>query len=250
MLLGHEEKLALFQSLAERGMLGQSYLFFGDEGIGKRTFARSLARFIEYGSFEDSKKPLLDTVVFDPDERGKIGIDAARSLRQFVFGKPFHGSRRIAIVDDAHTLTPEAESALLKVVEEPPRSALLVFITPNADRLLSPLRSRLEEVYFKRFAKSEVERILKEHFKVPAAEAKRLAGDSFGRIGYALRMREKGKNADPEAALHEKIVDLYREGVVRNSGKLKLLLDREMAISRYNVNMNLQSKAIQYVFNN
>ena len=249
MLFGHTEKIKLFKSLVERDLLGHAYLFFGDDQIGKRAFANHFARFIEYGDFKEDKRPLLDTMMIVPDERGKIGIDLVRQLKRFVFQKPFHARRRIAIIDNAHTLTPEAESALLKIVEEPPVSTLLIFITQNADTLFSPLRSRLEEMYFQRFSEKEVEEFLIKVRNIPVSQAGKIAKESFGRVGYALDLcEEKTTDAENlEEVVSDRISELYKKGVKKYSHEIKKLLDREVVIRQYNVNANLQGRVIKEI---
>ena len=79
MLYGHEDKKELFRRLAESDNLSHAYLFYGYSGIGKFYFARALASFLESGEFDPAgageEKPLIDSRIFLPDEKRKIGVE-------------------------------------------------------------------------------------------------------------------------------------------------------------------------------
>ena len=244
----------MFRRLAESDNLSHAYLFYGYSGIGKFYFARALASFLESGEFDPAgageEKPLIDSRIFLPDEKRKIGVDAAREIKSFLFGRPFKSPRRLAVVRDAEALTPEAESALLKIVEEPPEKAMIIFIAQDVQVLFAPLRSRLTRVYFRSFSVSEIRKFLTERCKVSQSRADEIAGKSFNRIGRAINLAEKtGEKKDDEllSVLSDKIISLYINGVLKNSGVLSILMEREMALQRYNLNQNLQRKAIEYI---
>src|SRR3989344_5497544 len=147
-LYGHEDKLAAFQKLIESGLLSHAYLFYGAPGIGKFHFAKILARRMEFGAAAPKREPFLDTFFIEPDEKGTIGVETVREIRKFLSQKPFRSSRRLAVVRDAEALTKEAQSAMLKIVEEPGETALIVFIAHDPQVLFAPLRSRMIRIYF------------------------------------------------------------------------------------------------------
>lgn len=253
-LFGHEEKIRAFQKLIKENKLGQAYLFYGDRGVGKGTFARMLAYALESGKFEIAAEPLLD-VFFVAREEGKntIGIDKILEVRRFLWRKPLKSPRRLAVIDGAEDLTPEAQGALLKITEEPPEHALLVFIAHDPQVFIPPLLSRLAKVYFPRLSKSEVAKILGEKYGESEKKAREIASVSFGRIGYALESLKPSlkKEGDLEDFLEKSILKLWRENLEKNASLLAWLLERETLVKRYNLNMNLQKRAVeQQVTNN
>jgi len=247
MLFGHEDKVELFTKLKNSGGLGHAYLFFGDKGIGKFTFAKMLGNFLERKEFGISKIPLIDMMITEPGENGSIGIDEARAIKRFLFRKPFASERRIAIIRGAGNLTNEAEGALLKIVEEPPVSSLILFIAENEHLLFPPLSSRLTKIYFRRFKKGEIEETLKSCYNIPEKEAKEIGERSFGSMERAISALQKKKKKNENEDLFEEILDLRNKGVKKNSGVLKELLKRQTLLRRFRLNANLQSKAITYI---
>lgn len=252
MFFGYEDKRDRFMTLAQDHVLRHAYLFFGDEGVGKKTFALMFANFLESGEFAVSEKPLIDSTVFSPNEKGVIGIDEMRIVKKFLFQKPFVSSKRIAVIDRAEELTEEAASALLKIVEEPPLHALLIFIAQNTESFFPPLLSRFTKEYFPRLSDEEVEHIVIEQYKVSEKRAKEIAAESFGRIGRAVNLIEKKRIKKKEEETVEDIIErnifeLRAKDRIRNSKKISWLLNRLSLVKRYNINPKLQLKSVQYI---
>jgi len=193
-MIGHEKIISVFKGLANSGRLSHGYIFYGPEGTGKKTFASSLANFLEKGVFH---KPgiLIDSILISPNAEGSIGIDESRRLKEFLFMKPNASSRRTAIIDKAEKMTPEAQNAVLKIAEEPPASSLIIIVIKEPELLLPTLLSRFQKIYFPPLKESDVKTWLTEELGLRPAKAAELAKRSFGSPGvcYALTHDEKFK---------------------------------------------------------
>ncbi|MDP2598848.1 MAG: hypothetical protein Q8P49_03400 [Candidatus Liptonbacteria bacterium] len=150
MLIGHQDIIKDLARLAKKSELPHGYIFFGSSMVGKRTVAQALANFLENGVFEPpaGSTVLQDAITIAPDEKGTLGIDSVRELKNFLWQKPMVSARRTAVIDGGELLTPEAQNALLKITEEPPRSSLLILVTSDIDGLLPTISSRLQKLYF------------------------------------------------------------------------------------------------------
>lgn len=187
-MLGHEKLAGDFKKLAAKNELANGYLFFGPPRIGKKLFAKCIANYLETGKFHEPEKILTDFLLIEPDEEGTIGIDEIRKLRNFLWQKPFAGSRRTAVIDDSEAMTGEAQNAILKIAEEPPQSSLLIIIASDYERLRPTLQSRMQKVYFAPIKKVLIEKWLRETAGLKADIAKKFAETSFGQPGLALMM--------------------------------------------------------------
>ncbi len=145
---GHSRIIKVLKRLADECGLAHGYLFFGPKGAGKRAVAESLAHYLEGGKFAPAMRLLNDARVFRPDAEGKIGIDEARAMKFFLYERPNVSAYRLAIVDGAERLTPEAQNALLKVTEEPPASGVVLLIASDQEALFPTLQSRFHQFYF------------------------------------------------------------------------------------------------------
>lgn len=210
MMIGHKLLINSFEALAKSERLAHGYLFVGPEGVGKRLVALSFANFLEnppagggefsarggsaFGGDYDEKNPgiLGDCLVIGLVDNS-IGVDEARKVKRFLAQRPNRSAYRTVIIDKAEYLTNEAQNALLKITEEPPLSALLILVVQNPELLMDTLNSRLQKIYFSALSVNEVKDWLVSEHKVGTVEAERLAKESFGQPGLALRMFQDEK---------------------------------------------------------
>lgn len=122
----------------------QSYLIVGDE-ISRRTATLALAKTLGI----NPKKPSVDFYLISPQKplpagrQGHLSIDQIRQLKKHIFQKPLHFPYKFVIIEKAQALTDEAQNALLKILEEPPKQAIIVMETADEKRLLPTIRSRV-----------------------------------------------------------------------------------------------------------
>lgn len=188
---------ALLRAVA-RDRLPHALLFTGPEGVGKRTFALELAKALTChapvdGDACDTCASCIqaaaaehpDIRLFEPDGTF-VKIAQMRELAREAQYNPFDGRRRVLIVDRAHMMREEAANAMLKTLEEPPPTSLIILVTDQPYALLGTIRSRCQTLRFAPIEPAEIERYLAAHFKRPKEETRLLARIADGRIGRAL----------------------------------------------------------------
>lgn len=106
-----------------------------------------------------------DLLYFKADD--KLGIEQARQIKTHFSIKPYSAKGRVVVLEDASNLTVEAQNALLKTLEEPPKGALLILAARNDASLLPTLLSRCQIIKLnspaqpeKLDTKSDVEKLL------------------------------------------------------------------------------------------
>ena len=158
-------------------------------------------------------------------------------------------AKRTVIVRNAEALTPEAQAACLKIVEEPPASALIIFTAASPEALFPPLASRLLKIYFPRMGRATLAEALSSHYGASALEAERIATESHGRIGLALKLLKgkKKKAAGLSESVAEEISSLRNADLSGNAKLLSRLLRLEEQLARYNLNERIQEKAFRYL---
>jgi len=244
MLYGHKDKITLFERLIKSDRVSHAYLFFGDSGIGKFLFAKLLGCYVETGKW-DSNHTLIDTREFFPaKDKIFIGIDEAREIKAFLWSTPLASSKRVAIINNAHLLTSEAQSAMLKIVEEPPKHALIIFISHDPSVFGTPLLSRLIKIYFTRFSKVEIADFLRTR-DVSQKKCDEISVKSYGRIARALELLHNHKDTEEENMFEKNILNLRENNNIAHSRKILWLLEKEANIKRFRLNRELQKKSIQ-----
>jgi len=184
MLVGHERIAEQLKKLADEERLAHGYVFFGPAMVGKRFLAVNFANLLEGGGFAEPKV-LNDCLGISKDEKGVVGIDAVRQIKNFLWQKPVLSKRRTVILNDAELLTGEAQNALLKVAEEPPPSTLLILITSDLEGLSETISSRLQKIYFSAVPAASIAGWLEKEFGLAKKTAQELAEKSFGKPGLA-----------------------------------------------------------------
>jgi len=196
---GQDAAIATLRNALLRDRLAHAYLFVGPAGVGKKQTALALTRAtlcsLNPGEgCETCTHCIMVRARTHPDlrvvapEGGKqsVTIEQVRNLQRLLSLRPVRGRKKVAVVEEAHLLTPAAQSALLKIVEEPPGDALLILLTLNSATLSRPLLSRCQQVRFAALPAVVVEQLLTQSHGKDTEAAQALALYSRGSIGRAL----------------------------------------------------------------
>jgi DNA polymerase-3 subunit delta' len=214
---GQDAARRTFLAAFERGRLGQSYLLAGPDGVGKRLFAKELAKAllcerppapmtacdacpgcaqVEAGTHPDVLS--LRT----PEGKHELPVDSMREFCSHLALKPIRGARKVGIVEDADDFNEESANSFLKTLEEPPPGALLLLIANDIDRQLPTILSRCQVVRFAPLPDADIDAILEAGGMSDAAKRARLARLASGSAGRALALDD-----DAFAAVRQKLVD-------------------------------------------
>ena len=192
MLPWHEGARSRLEAAVSGERLPHALLLHGPEGVGKERFATVLAgalfcsrrgrALMPCGECADcalsraGSHPDLHWLRI-PEDKKAIGVDAVREACEQLGMTSMRSGYRIAIVSPAHSMTTNAQNALLKTLEEPSPRTLLVLVTSRPSRLLPTLRSRCQRVEIPRPAAAPALHWLgAELGSVPAAGLLDLAG--------------------------------------------------------------------------
>ncbi|MDD5043998.1 MAG: DNA polymerase III subunit delta' [Candidatus Omnitrophica bacterium] len=209
-LKGQDGNVALLKSILKAGRLPAAFLFWGEEGVGKKLTALNFAKAI---NCEENKNAPCDKcascrkidsnnhpdVHLLPKEEDStaIKIEDIRTLQKSAGLKSFEAVKKVFILDEAHNLTPEAANAFLKILEEPPQDTLFILVSSKPELLFSTITSRCQKIRFSAMDKRELKSFLKKEHALGADISHYLAYFYQGRLGAALRMKD-------EAVLKEK----------------------------------------------
>ncbi|MBA4186426.1 MAG: DNA polymerase III subunit delta' [Planctomycetaceae bacterium] len=196
---GHAEAKNTFRSAFASGRFGQSYLFVGPEGVGKRLFAHELAKALlcerppapltacdscpGCAQIEAETHPDFITLR-TPEGKHELPVDEMRAFCARLSRKPSRGSRVIGVVEDADDFNAESANSFLKTLEEPPPGAVLILLATGTDRQLPTILSRCQIVRFRPLSSGDVAAVLAvKGIADPSRRDKlaRLAGGSVAR---------------------------------------------------------------------
>jgi DNA polymerase-3 subunit delta' len=203
---GHDAARQKFQTALDRGRLGQAYLLVGPEGVGKRLFARELAKAL---LCERPPAPLtacdrcascaqVDArthpdvfAVRTPEGKHELPIDEMRAFCAQMALKPTRGSRKLGIVEDADDFNDASANCFLKTLEEPPPGSLLLLLATNTERQLSTILSRCQVVRFAPLRPDDLRAVLREQGVEDAARIDQLVRLSDGSVSQAMALNDE-----------------------------------------------------------
>lgn len=153
----YETHWELLKSSALLGKLSHAYVFSGNDEAGQLRLAIKLSQLLNCESKKEKRpcgecascrtlqaKTHPDAVWIE--ETREIPIGAIRSLRNHLSLSSWQSSFKIAVIERAHLMNIEAQSALLKLLEEPRRNVVLILLTRYPGLLLDTIRSRTQEI--------------------------------------------------------------------------------------------------------
>jgi len=199
-VIGQRAMLDRLGARASRGAVAHAYGLFGPRSMGKRTVALRLAQTLNCldperpsggcgtclacVKIERGVHPDVLLVSRDPALKD-ISIEQVRAMQQDLALRPLEGRTRVVIIDDAAELNEFGQDALLKTLEEPPKHAVLLIITPAPTVLHETIQSRLQPLTFRAVTPSEIAAGLRAR---GVKDADSFAAASGGHPGLAIRL--------------------------------------------------------------
>lgn len=213
-IVGQEQIKEHFQNVLTNRKISHAYIINGEKSSGKEFIAKVFAMALqcERGGVEPCRechscKQALsanqpDIIKVLHEKPGTISVDDIRTqINNDVAIKPYSSPYKIYIVNEAEKMTPQAQNALLKTLEEPPEYAVILLLTGNVNSLLPTILSRCVVLNMKPVADRLVKKFLMEELQVPDYKAEVCVAFARGNVGKAkaLASSEDFENVKSEA---------------------------------------------------
>jgi DNA polymerase III subunit delta' len=198
--LGNKKAVLLLDKIIKKGQISQAYLFSGPENVGKFTLAKIFANsVIEDKNFHDlldntNKIIPFDCVIIGPKREEKKGIIKEKDISVAQIRQaqndlalyPYSGKYKVLIIDSASLMSPGAQNALLKSLEEPNPTSLIILIAHSEKNILATITSRCQKIKFNLVEKGE---LLEEIKKIPEKFDENIVTLSLGKPGLLSIMK-------------------------------------------------------------
>ena len=212
---GNKKLIEHIKSEVRRGGTGHAYIIEGERGVGKHEFALALGTALlcesksgalPCGECSACKKAVSgshpDIKTINRGDRATLGVEAIRNLRSDVYIIPSEAEKKIYIIEDADTMTVQAQNAFLLTLEEPPSYVVYLLLCRDSSSMLETIRSRAPSLRLSPASSAELEEYI------------------IGRSHAAKRLRDTD-------------VDFWRELIVLSAGNagraLELLEGKALA---------------------
>ena len=246
------------ERIVQNNTVLHSYLFLGENGIGKKEIAREFAKQIlclthknecdckSCICFETDNHPDFQLI---NDEGDTIKISTIREMIATVYEKPILSDKKIYIINDADKMTKEAQNSLLKTLEEPPEYTIIILIASNTDMLLNTIKSRCIKILFSNLSDEEI----LEYFERNHEDISKTMVSTFGgSIERAINLKDKIEIYEKIKNVFENIEQLkelevlrLKDDVLNDKDEIFSILDY-INTCFYNKMINNISKAEKY----
>ena len=200
-VVGHKDILKYISSAVENNRVSHAYILNGERGSGKRMLANLFATTLlcESGNSEPCGKCHScrqaesgnhpDIIRVTHEKPNSISVDDIRTqVNNTVDIKPYQGPYKVYIIPQADLMTPQAQNAILKTIEEPPAYAVIMLLTTNADTFLPTILSRCVTLNIKVVPDEKIKKFLMEKYQIPDYQADVCVAFAQGNVGKAKQI--------------------------------------------------------------
>ncbi len=237
--IGHDLVRSWVKAAVRAGSLPHAHLITGQDGIGKSFLAREIASTI---LARENDKADVDIREFRTEKRS-FGVDEVRLIIEEINKKPFMGDKKVIIIYHGEKLTPQAQNAFLKTIEEPPNGVHIIITTESAEYLLDTIKSRCQIHKLLRLSKDQIKNYLALHYPdinnetlsvaiafsdgIPGRAERFLKDEEFNKIrNITLKMLEDILTKD------ESLVIKYEEELTKYKNKEEDILNSLLSFIR------------------
>lgn len=142
-IVEQEHITSILRKELETNNIKPAYLFFGKTGCGKSSLARILAN-------------ELNAYTIEVDSASHGGADDIRQLVEAVHLKPVINDCTLVILDEAHTISNAGMSALLLILEQPPKNVHFILCTTEEQKITETIKNRCEVFEFLSISKQGI----------------------------------------------------------------------------------------------
>ncbi len=218
-VVGHKDIINYIRSAVEKDQVSHAYILNGERGAGKKLLANLFAVSLqcEKGGpdpcnnchscrqAESGNHP--DIIRVTHEKPNSISVDDIREqVNNTIMIKPYQSPYKVYIIDHADMMTPQAQNALLKTIEEPPQYAVIMLLVENAEILLPTINSRCVMLRLRYIKDVLIKKYLMENLKVPDYKADLCTAFAQGNMGHAIMLA----NSEHFNEIREEAVQMLR----------------------------------------
>ena len=193
-VVGNEDVVEILKNqLSGKCATARSILLHGPTGCGKTTLARIIAT--ELGTKGSDLKEI--------DSADFRGIDTIRDIRKQSVYKPLESPCRVWILDECHKMSNDAQSALLKALEDTPKHIYYILCTTDPQKLLPTIRGRCSQLQVNPLTEKQMKMLLRrvvkaENESISKQVYDQITQDSMGHPRNALQILSQVLSVEEE----------------------------------------------------
>lgn len=235
-IIGHEQLVSYFLRSLEHGKISHAYILSGEDGMGKMTLTKAFAQALLCEShsacghcdscFRFASVNHPDMIYVTHEKENSIGVE---EIRQQVISdteiRPYYSGYKIYVIDEAEKLTPSAQNALLKTIEEPPEYVVIILLSSHEESFLQTILSRCIILRLRPLSDAAVVDYLKQHYTLEPHQASIYAAFARGNLGKAITLADSERFMEMHGKTIEILKNIYDRPLYQSLNDLKDLKD-------------------------
>ena len=200
-ICGQENLIEHFKKTVKEDKVSGAYIISGEKLSGKKMLTKRFVASIQCENPVDGEacmnchachmslsgnNPDIKYVVASKEGKAVSVDDIREQVNGDISIKPYYCKKKIYIIDEAETLNPQSQNALLKTIEEPPSYGVVILLTSNENSLLPTILSRGVKLQTRAVPKEEIIKYLMEKNQIPDYAAESIALYANGNLGRAI----------------------------------------------------------------
>ena len=202
-IIGQEQIKEHLMNAVKGGKTSHAYMIQGERSSGKEFIARVFAMALQCESRAQNPEKVEpcnechackqalsenqpDIIRVTHEKPNTIGVEDIRTqINQDIIIKPYSSPYKIYIINEGEKMTPQAQNALLKTLEEPPAYAIILILTTNLEAMLPTILSRCVVLSMKPAPDEAIRNYLMQELRVPDYKADVCVAFARGNVGKA-----------------------------------------------------------------
>lgn len=183
-ILGNQNTVSILKGFLNKKDIPQVYLFHGEKGHGKTTFARIMTKYLD-----------CSDNIYEINGSNNRGIDTARQIEEQAQFRTLNGKNKAFIIDEIHQATKDMQNSLLKILEDTPKGVYFFLCTTEKNKLLPTIISRSKQIEVENLTGRTIYPYLidisiKENNEISKKVSRRIAEKCEGDLRTALNILE------------------------------------------------------------
>ena len=218
-IVGHKDIIRYMQSAVREDKISHAYIINGERGSGKKLLAELFAATLQceakgtdpcnvcHACKQSGSGNHPDIIRVQHEKPNTISVEDIRTqVNNDIMIKPYQGPYKIYIIAEADLMTPQAQNALLKTIEEPPAYAVIFLLTENGEMLLPTITSRCVMLKLRNIKDALIKKYLMEKMQIPDYKADVCTAFAQGNIGRAKMLA----NSEHFNEIHDDAIQLLK----------------------------------------
>lgn len=200
-VVGHKDIIKYIGNAVMEDRVSHAYILNGERGSGKKMLASLFAMTLLcekhrsdpcnecHSCIQAESGNHPDIIRVTHEKPNTISVDDIREqVNNTIDIKPYQGPYKIYIIPEADRMTAQAQNALLKTIEEPPKYAVIFLLTENAKLLLPTINSRCVMLKLRNIKDTLIKKYLMEKMQIPDYKADVCTAFAQGNMGRAIML--------------------------------------------------------------